>query len=221
MKWNNTSPSIVSWVHFLAEKERKGIDIVVGRFNLMVKWVLSEIVLTRDMSERARTISKFIHIAAHARQTCNYSTMLQIAIALSSVDCTRLQRTWNLVSLSDRRLLDSMESLIQPLRNFHELRVEMETANLQNGCIPFVGLYVHDLTYNAQKPSQVAGTRDGDALVNFERYRTSARIVKCLLRLIDASNKYNIEPVPGVVEKCLWIGSLPEDQIQAFSKSLE
>lgn len=221
MKWNNTSPSIVSWVHFLAEKERKGIDIVVSRFNLMVKWVLSEIVLTRDMSERARTISKFIHIAAHARQTCNYSTMLQIAIALSSVDCTRLQRTWNLVSLSDRRLLDSMESLIQPLRNFHELRVEMETANLQNGCIPFVGLYVHDLTYNAQKPSQVAGTRDGDALVNFERYRTSARIVKCLLRLIDASNKYNIEPVPGVVEKCLWIGSLPEDQIQAFSKSLE
>jgi hypothetical protein len=221
MKWSNTSPSIVSWVHFLAEKERKGIDIVVGRFNLMVKWVLSEIVLTRDVSERARTISKFIHIAAHARQTCNYSTMLQIAIALSSVDCTRLQRTWNLVSLSDRRLLDSMESLIQPLRNFHELRVEMETANLQNGCIPFVGLYVHDLTYNAQKPSQVAGTRDGDALVNFERYRTSARIVKCLLRLIDASNKYNIEPIPGVVEKCLWIGSLPEDQIQAFSKSLE
>uniref|UniRef100_A0A093W147 Guanine nucleotide exchange factor LTE1 n=2 Tax=Talaromyces marneffei TaxID=37727 RepID=A0A093W147_TALMA len=220
MKWNSTSPSIVSWVHFLAEKERKGIDIVVGRFNLMVKWVLSEIVLTRDISERARTISKFIHIAAHARQTCNYSTMLQIAIALSSVDCTRLQRTWNLVSLSDRRLLDSMESLIQPLRNFHELRVEMETANLQNGCIPFVGLYVHDLTYNAQKPSQVAGTRDGDALVNFERYRTSARIVKCLLRLIDASNKYNLEPIPGVVEKCLWIGSLPEDQIQAFSKSL-
>lgn len=221
MKWNNTSPSIVSWVHFLAEKERKGIDIVVGRFNLMVKWVLSEIVLTQDIPERARTISKFIHIAAHARQICNYSTMLQIAIALSSVDCTRLQRTWNLVSLSDRRLLDSMESLIQPLRNFHELRVEMETANLQNGCIPFVGLYVHDLTYNAQKPSQVAGTRDGDALVNFERYRTSARIVKCLLRLIDASNKYNIEPLPGVVEKCLWIGSLPEDQIQAFSKSLE
>ena len=30
MKWNNTSPSIVSWVHFLAEKERKGIDIVVA-----------------------------------------------------------------------------------------------------------------------------------------------------------------------------------------------
>jgi RasGEF domain/RasGEF N-terminal motif len=221
MKWNNNSPSIVSWVHFLAEKERKGIDIVVGRFNLMVKWVLSEVVLTRDIQERARTVAKFIHIAAHARQMCNYSTMLQIAIALSSVDCTRLQRTWALVSLTDRRLLDGMESLIQPLRNFHELRVEMETTNLQNGCIPFVGLYVHDLTYNAQKPSQIAGTRDGDALVNFERYRTSARIVKCLLRLIDASNKYYLEPVPGLVEKCLWIGSLPEDQIHNFSKNLE
>lgn len=221
MKWNNQSPSIVSWVQFLAEKERKGLDIVVSRFNLMVKWILSEVILTRDMQERARSITKFIHIASHARRMCNYSTMLQIAIALSSVDCTRLLKTWALVSLNDRRLLDGMESLIQPLRNFHELRVEMETTNLQNGCIPFVGLYVHDLTYNAQKPSQIAGAPDGDALVNFERYRTSARIVKCLLRLIDASNKYNLEPVPGLVERCLWIGALPEGQMQAVSKTLE
>ncbi|KAL1961595.1 hypothetical protein VTN77DRAFT_1421 [Rasamsonia byssochlamydoides] len=221
MKWNNTSSSALNWVQFLTEKERKGIDLVVGRFNLMVKWVLSEIVLTRDIHERAQTVTKFIHVAAHARRICNYSTMLQIAIALSSVDCTRLQKTWALVSPADKHLLKGMESLIQPVRNFHELRVEMETANLQDGCIPFVGLYVHDLTYNAQKPSQVAGTRDGDVLVNFERYRTAARIVKCLLRLIDASNKYTLEPVPGVIERCLWIASLSEEKIQALSKSLE
>ncbi|KAH8695535.1 hypothetical protein BGW36DRAFT_203983 [Talaromyces proteolyticus] len=221
MKWNNNSSAAVNWVQFLAEQERKGIDLVVGRFNLMVKWILSEIVLTQNIEERAQTISKFIHIAAHARWMCNYSTMLQIAIALSSVDCTRLQKTWALVKPADKHLLQGMEILIQPVRNFHELRVEMETANLQNGCIPFVGLYVHDLTYNAQKPSQIVGTREGDALVNFERYRTAARIVKCLLRLIDASDKYNLEPVPGIVERCLWVASLPEEQIQALSSSLE
>ncbi|CRG92630.1 Guanine nucleotide exchange factor LTE1 [Talaromyces islandicus] len=221
MKWNHNSSTSVSWVQFLAEQERKGIDLVVGRFNLMVKWILSEVVLTRDIQDRARTISKFIHIAGHARRICNYSTMLQIAIALSSVDCTRLQSTWALVSQEDKKLIGDIEALIQPVRNFHELRVEMETANLQNGCIPFVGLYVHDLTYNAQKPSQVTGTPDGDALINFERYRTAARIVKCLLRLIDASDKYSLKPVPGLVEKCLWVSSLSEEQIQALSKNIE
>lgn len=142
MKWNNNSSSALNWVQFLTEQERKGIDLVVGRFNLMVKWVLSEIVLTRDIHERAQTITKFIHVAAHARRICNYSTMLQIAIALSSVDCTRLRKTWELVSPADKRLFKGMESLIQPVRNFHELRVEMETANLQDGCIPFVGMFL-------------------------------------------------------------------------------
>lgn len=141
MRWNNSSLTSLNWVQFLSEKERKGIDLVVGRFNLMVKWVLSEIILTQDLQERVRVVTKFIHIAAHARQMCNYSTMLQITIALSSIDSTRLRRTWSLVAPEDKRLHQEMESLIQPVRNFHELRLEMETANLQEGCVPFVGEY--------------------------------------------------------------------------------
>jgi hypothetical protein len=220
MKWSNGSPLILNWVQFLTTEKRKGIDLVVGRFNLMVKWILSEIVLTRDVNERARTIVKYIHTAAHARRICNYATMLQIAIALSSSDCTRLQKTWQLIPLEDKRLFKDMECLIQPVRNFNDLRVEMETANLQEGCIPFIGLYVHDLTYNAQKPAQISSS-DGGLLVNFERYRTAARIVKSLLRLIDASTKYRFQPVQGIIERCLWIGSLPEEEIQARSKALE
>lgn len=142
MKWNSGPPFTTSWVQFLMDDDRRGIDLVVGRFNLMVKWVLSEIVLTLDTNERARTISKFIHIAAHARRICNYATMLQIAIALTSTDCSRLESTWAIVSLEDRRMLKDMELLIQPVRNFHDLRVEMETANVQEGCIPFVGMFL-------------------------------------------------------------------------------
>lgn len=79
---------------------------------------------------------------------------------------------------------------------------------------------MHDLTYNSQKPAQLKNC-EGASLVNFERYRTAARIVKSLLRLIDASTKYRFEPVQGIIERCLWIASLPEDEIQARSKQLE
>jgi len=95
----------------------------------------------------------------------------------------------------------------------------METANLQEGCIPFVGLYIHDLNYNSQKPAQVT-TQAGGPLINFERHRTTAKIVKNLLRLIDASTKYAFEPVQGVIERCLWIASLDEEGIQARSRDL-
>ena len=244
MRWSTNSPSTLSWVDFLYTQERRGIDLVVGRFNLMVRWVLSEIVLSQDMYERARTITKFIHTAVHAKRISNYATMLQITIALSSTDCSKLTKTWSLVAPEDKFLFRSMEALIQPVRNFHDLRVEMETSNLQEGCLPFVGmpssslplpvsqkrgklrlmydtgLYIHDLTYNAQKPAQIMN-QAGDPLVNFERYRTTARIVKNLLRLIDASSKYRFEPVPGIVERCLWIAALEEEEIQGRSERLE
>jgi hypothetical protein len=85
----------------------------------------------------------------------------------------------------------------------------------------FSGLYIRDLTYNAQKPSHVAGARGSEALVNFERYRSTAVIVKGLLRLIDASSRYNFEPVQGIIERCLWMATLSDDRIRSASKMLE
>lgn len=139
MKWDNKSPNVLNWVDYLAAKDNRGIDIVITRFNIVVKWVLSQIVMTQDLHERARAIIKYIHIAAHTRQIHNYATMLQITIALTSIDCSRLRATWELVPVLEKSLLKEMEELIQPIRNFHDLRIEMETANLQDGCIPFVG----------------------------------------------------------------------------------
>ena len=82
-------------------------------------------------------------------------------------------------------------------------------------------LYIHDLTYNAQKPSVIASTRDGEPLINFERYRTAATIVKSLLRLIDASAKYDFKPAEGAIERCLWMASLSDEMIRTKSKELE
>lgn len=46
-------------------------------------------------------------------------------------------------------------------------------------------------------------------------------IVKSLLRLIDASSKYSFAPIPGVIERCLWMAALSDEKITALSKSIE
>ena len=139
LRWNSEAFNILNWADYLAVKDTRGIDMVITRFNLVVKWALSEIVMTQDIQERAKTITKYIHIAAHARKLHNYATMLQITMALTSIDCARLKKTWELVQLPERSVLKNMELLAQPVRNFHDLRVEMETVGPQDGCIPFVG----------------------------------------------------------------------------------
>ena len=130
-----------NWFEFLKTHESKGVDLVIARFNVMTKWVLSEVVMTQDLEERARTISKYIHIAAHSRRLHNYATMYQLTTALLSIDCERLKQTWNLVPPADQETVNDLEALVQPVRNFQKLRAEMEMAAVEDRCIPFLGQY--------------------------------------------------------------------------------
>jgi hypothetical protein len=139
MRWQNTAPSVTNWVEYLRSQDPQGIDIVTARFNLMVKWALSEIVLTQNIEERTLALVKCIHIAQQARKVHNYATMLQLTIALTSTDCTRLTKTWDLVPVAEKKILHDLEELVTPRRNFQNLRQEMEKANSEEGCIPFVG----------------------------------------------------------------------------------
>ena len=147
MRWQMSRTETLNWVEYLRFQDPTGIELVTARFNIIVKWVLSEIVLTQNIEERALTIIKYIQIAQVARKIHNYATMLQVTLALTSVDCARLSRTWDLVPAADKASLKEMEVLVSPVRNFSNLRQDMESANLEDGCIPVVGKFSIDPSY--------------------------------------------------------------------------
>lgn len=142
MRWHHTSPSTLNWVDYLRTQDPSGIELVTARFNIVVKWVLSEIVLTQSVDERAACLVKYIHIAKYCQKAHNYATLLQLTIALTSIDCSRLTKTWELVPWAEKKALKELENLVTPIKNFHNLRQEMETANSDEGCIPVVGEFI-------------------------------------------------------------------------------
>lgn len=221
MRWKDASTDSRSWVEFLRTSEPHGVEVVIARFNLMVKWAISECVLTRDLGERVRCITKYIHIAAHCRKYRNFATMTQLTIALTSKDITRLTKTWVHVPAADMRTLKELEDLVTPTHNFHNLRAEMEGSGADQGCIPFVGIYTHDLLVNSERPSQIASTPTTEPLVNFERRRTDATIVKNLLRLLEASQLYRFLPIEGITERCLWMAALTDEEIARYGKLIQ
>lgn len=229
LNWQQTPSQIRNWVDYLNKETSNGIDIVIARFNLVVKWCISEIVLTEAPTERARAITKYIHIASHCHRLRNYASLYQITLALLSNEISRLHMTWSLVALREKHMLEQLERLCRPIRNFHNLRAEMETAMPNAGIIPFIGLYTHDLMFNALKSAKIDPPNDANVdgkpppepLVNFERYQTAASIVKNLLRLIEASGKYTFNPEPEALSRCLWIAALEDGEIQARSLALE
>ncbi|KAK3304076.1 uncharacterized protein B0T15DRAFT_503402 [Chaetomium strumarium] len=227
MRWKNAEQNGVnmrSWVSFLRDTNARGVEVVIARFNIMVKWAISEVVLTQNIEERARCIIKLIHVAAHCRRYRNFATMSQITIALTSNEVSRLSKTWQMVPASDKRTLSELEALMSPTRNFYNLRAEMEgggVSGAEMGCIPFVGIYTHDLLFNANKPSEIASSPTTAPLVNFERCRTAAGVVKTLMRLLEASTLYTFQPIEGITERCLWMGALEDDEIRRLSDGLE
>ncbi|KAH6673208.1 hypothetical protein B0J14DRAFT_482432 [Halenospora varia] len=221
MRWKDATTESRSWVDFLRTSEPRGVEVVIARFNIVVKWAVSECVLTSNLEERVRTIIKYIHIAAHCRKYRNFATMTQLTIALTSKDVSRLTRTWAHVPAEDLKTLKQLEDLVTPTGNFHNLRAEMEGAGADQGCIPFVGIYTHDLLVNSERPSQIASTPTTEPLVNFERCRTDATIVKNLLRLLEASQLYRFLPIEGITERCLWMAALTDDEIVRYGKMIQ
>ena len=265
---SSESPSISpnetprDWVNYLRTQDPRGLALITARFNIVVKWAISEILLiapdplpvtqnpppsshqagpssqtsslssSHDYQLRVATIRKYIHIALACRRLRNFATMAQLVIALTSGDVARLAKTWDGVPNEEKAALSELERLVGPVGNFGRLRREMEgpmlptssssiasgrtLAEEEQGTIPFVGVYTHDLIYNAQKPpylpsstrldgtsSNAAHGREGcsgEGLVNFERHHRAAGIVKNLLRLLESSGRYVVEMDKGAAD---------------------
>lgn len=241
LQWSQNTISIRDWASFLhnsSSDKVSSIDLIITRFNLVIKWCISSVLLCGTALERMQCIVKFIHIAVYARKRLrNFATAAQLTIALCSCDLSRLSSTWDLVPTIEKDALKSLEELVSPVRNFAALRAEMETAAAGvddaaqptaegRGVIPFLGVYTRDLALNAQNPAFVAAQADEEVpqeekLVNFERHRTAACIVKGVLRLLDASAKYTIRPDPEVLSRSLWLATLGDGEITSLSKGLE
>ena len=242
LSWSQEVSSVRDWAQYIHAfptnvTEVSSIDLIITRFNLVIKWCISSVLLCGTSEERAQCITKFVHIATHSHRSLrNFATAAQITIALLSSDLSRLGVTWSKVAQAEKDALRSLETLVSPVRNFAVLRAEMESAAAElsddeiltgKGVIPFLGVYTRDLALNAQKPAFItpAGrvSTDGshEKLVNFERHRTTASIVKGVLRLLDASSRYAIKADAEILAKCLWLAALADNEIAELSKGLE
>ena len=104
--------------------------------------------------------------------------------------------------------MKNLEELASPLK-ISNIRLTINQIKPSKGCIPFVGLYLSDLTFNAERASIIKehnhnlsgdgdgdGEGEGDTLINFAKFRTSVHI-KSLSQCIEWSSnyKFDIQPI--------------------------
>lgn len=159
LNWNKDLTPVNSWLEIIVNDnyytQNKGVNLVIARFNLMVNWIISEILLTKAESERIAIMSRFIHVAHHSQILQNFSTLMQIILALTSEKISKLKETWKKLPPGDLLTLKNLEELTSPLKNFINIRLCTNQVRPSLGCVPFVGLYLSDLIFNAERPKFV------------------------------------------------------------------
>ena len=148
--------------------------------------VADSILQVEDPKKRATTIKQWVKIANKFLELANYHSLMAIVCSLSQSTIGRLKRTWEFVSTKTKTTLENLKSVVKHDRNYLTLRQRLQ--NQVPPCVPFVGLYLTDLTFvdagnqsTRQLPS-VSPSEESKPVINFDKHMKTAKIISELQR---------------------------------------
>ncbi|KAH4107862.1 hypothetical protein HBI70_074650 [Parastagonospora nodorum] len=174
--------------------------------------VADTILHLEDAKKRAAIIKQWVKIAAKCLELNNYDSLMAIICSLNSSMVMRLKRTWELVSTKTKTRLEELKAITDVGRNYAVLRQRLQ--NHVAPCIPFVGIYLTDLTFidvgngtTRQLPGEAG--EDSVSVINFDKHMKTAKIIG---QLQSFQVPYQLAAVPEMQD---WM----EAQIQRVRSS--
>ncbi|XP_048005166.1 ras-specific guanine nucleotide-releasing factor RalGPS2 isoform X1 [Leguminivora glycinivorella] len=154
------------------------------RFNRVSFWTVQEVLNGQSPKARAETLAHFIKVAKKLHDLNNLHSLFAVISALNSASIYRLTKTWACLSKKDKQQFDKLAELFGEEDNWTALREYLKSISLP--CIPFMGIFLTDLTYiniahPARSPHRTA--KMAVVLKTIEKYQTS---------------EYDITPLPHV-----------------------
>eukprot|EP01132_Coremiostelium_polycephalum_P005282 gene5282-6575_t len=139
-------------------------------FNRISQIIVSEIVKTKNPKQRSSCLAHFISVAYSCYELNNLCGVASIIYGLNSSPVTRLKKTWSKLTKESFQSFEFLDKIVTPMKNYISLRHLMTTV--QPPCIPFLGIYLKDLTFIEDgNPSIIGG------LINFYKQRKIAEVI--------------------------------------------
>ncbi|CAF1240781.1 unnamed protein product [Adineta ricciae] len=199
------------------------VDKTIQHFNAVTYRVVATILKENNEQIRARVMEKWIDIAFECRQLRNFSSLTAILNGLQSGCIYRLITAWTYVDLEHRSVLTDLKNIfgscsdgkeqaraildkVETVKNvdmtgaasailgrkFRSKR-SREHHNTTIGTVPYLGLYLSDLTYIDSGRSNYINIDEKDEssqrLINFEKHRKEFEIlaqIKLFQSAVDA-----------------------------------
>ncbi|PRP86791.1 hypothetical protein PROFUN_05008 [Planoprotostelium fungivorum] len=150
---------------------------VIRRFNrVSLNMVGSTIVHEQDIELRAMLVCHFIQVVEHLEELNSYNALLAIVLGLRTGFIGRLRTTWSKLDEEHQRKFQRLVDTYSPEGSHLNLRQILRRRDISRPCIPYLGIYLSDLTII----EEIHPDRIGD-LINFEKCGKVASVLKDIL----------------------------------------
>ncbi|KAK9489216.1 ras guanine nucleotide exchange factor domain-containing protein [Lipomyces doorenjongii] len=174
-------------------RHNKNIKAFIMHSNTLTTWTVHTVLAQTDIRSRVRMIEHLIAVADSCRALKNFSSLAAIVSALYSSPIYRLKKTWGALRHSSIVILASLERLMNSAHNFREYRATLHM--LSPPCVPFLGVYLADLTFIMEgNPDMLLREINDVPVINFAKRTKVADIIREIKRFQDV--QYSIKLVP-------------------------
>ncbi|KAI8339106.1 ras guanine nucleotide exchange factor domain-containing protein [Chlamydoabsidia padenii] len=142
--------------------------------NQVTSWVSDAILSQNDIKKRSNLIKFWVQVAEKCRELNNFNTCMAILSAFDNSSVGRLKRTWEMVGARTNQILSHIRKIMGANRNFSEYRQLIHSVNPP--CIPFLGIYLQDLTFIEDGNSNVI--KKSKDLINFAKREKTAEVIR-------------------------------------------
>lgn len=145
--------------------------------------VADSILVLEEPKKRAATIKQWVKVANKCLELNNYDTLMAIICSINSSTILRLKKTWDLVNIKTKNCFEGLKKVVDVSKNYSTLRQRI--SGHVPPCLPFVGMYLTDLTFVDHGNSDSRELKNGNEVinvVNLDKHTKTAKIVSDLQR---------------------------------------
>ena len=191
----------------------------IEHFNSMCQWFV-KLIEECEIDDGTHLLAKLIRLACKCLIIHNYNTALQIILALQSSAISSRKDLWISLPSWERRLAKDLAIFGSPIKNFKNVRKALEEVQKDEiPVIPFNGLFLSDLVFNWERPTNnnstnstnnnnnngsdpLKSSNSNSSLIPFYKNHVAAKIVKQFLNFQQP--KHQFEKVLSSKEKQLY-----------------
>jgi len=193
------------------------VTALIQRFNQFSFWVPSMILSFESLRERSQAITKFIEIGEELRELQNFDGIMGIVAGLTMSPVSRLNFSKLTVNEKLLKSFEALEDSMQPSQSWKVYRQTLQSCT--TAAVPYLGMYLTDLTFIADGNPDFNKTPDGQQLINFRKYNYIYNVLAEIQ--VYQSQSYPIEPKEPLATYLRYLPHLSDDVLYKMSLQRE